>query len=351
MRILVTGGLGYIGSHTCVELIAAGHQPVIIDNQSVGTAAVADRISTITGVRPVVSIADIRDQRALSRMFAAHDIEAVIHFAAMKAVGESTEIPLAYFDNNVGGTATLLNTMYRFGVRDIVFSSSCSIYGDTDRARLDESAPSRPANPYAWTKWTCEQMLEQACRYHSDLRAISLRYFNPIGAHASGLLGEDPAGIPRNIMPYLARIAAGQLDKLHIFGGDYPTPDGTAIRDYVHVSDIATGHVDALRHLDDPGPRYRLFNLGTGTGTSVLELRAAFAEASGAEIPYQIDPRRDGDVPRLVADTAKVEHAWDWHATHSLDQMCVDAWRYQRLNGYRGRSGRLAADSLQPAYS
>lgn len=339
MNVLVTGGLGYIGSHTVVKLINAGHQVVIIDNQSVGNPEAAVRVQRITGRSAEVRTGDIRDDAALAKIFQDHHIDAVIHFAAMKAVGESTEIPLEYFDNNVGGTATLLKIMQRYAVNRLVFSSSCSIYGDTDRDFLDETAPPAPANPYAWTKLTCEQMIDQACRYLPGLRAVSLRYFNPIGAHPSGLLGEDPHGTPRNVMPYLTRVAAGQLEKLHVFGNDYPTPDGSAIRDYIHVMDVADGHLDALRHLDDPGPRHRIFNLGTGRGVSVLQLRRAVVEATGIEIPYVIEGRRPGDVPRLVADASAVQKAWGWRPRLGLDDMCADAWRFQQRNpdGLRAR--------------
>jgi len=336
LRVLVTGGAGFIGSHTCVELIEAGHEVVVVDDLSAGHELALDRVREISGTRPVLERVDITDGGAVDAVFARHSVGAVIHFAARKAVGESTEIPLDYFATNVGGTATLLAAARRAGVHRIVFSSSCSIYGSTGADDLDESAPASPANPYAWSKLACEQMIEQACRYHDDTRAVSLRYFNPIGAHPSGLLGEDPHGTPRNIVPYLAQVAVGRRERVQVFGGDYPTPDGSAIRDYVHVVDIARGHVAALDHVADR-PGMQLFNLGTGQGTSVLELREAFAAAADRDIPYVVADRRPGDVPRLVADTRAVRRAWGWMPEYDLATMCRDAWRFQRLNpdGYR----------------
>lgn len=337
--VLVTGGAGFIGSHTCVELLTAGHEVVVIDDFSNSRRGALDRVREITGTAPAVCEVDLRDRAGVSAVFEAHRIDAVIHFAAKKAVGESTLIPLEYFDINVGGTTNLMSTMHRYGVSRMVFSSSCSIYGDTDAVPLAESAPAAPANPYALSKWTCEQLLAEACRQLPDLSVIALRYFNPIGAHPSGLLGEDPLGVPHNVMPCLAQIAVGRLDELSVFGGDYPTPDGTAIRDYIHVVDIADAHRVALDHLDDrcgdqPGlrPGFRVFNLGTGTGVSVLELVAAFSAACGAEIPYRIVGRRAGDVPRLIADASRVERAWGWHTRRDLADMCADAWRFVRQN-------------------
>ena len=330
-QVLVTGGAGFIGSHTCVELIRAGYRVIVIDDLSAGHLDALDRVREITGVRPDFEEVDITDSGALDAVFERWDISAIIHFAARKAVGESTEIPLSYFHTNLGGTAALMAAARRAGVTRMVFSSSCSVYGDTAADMLDESSPVAPANPYAWTKLTCEQMIRQACELHEDMRVISLRYFNPIGAHPSGLLGEDPHGTPRNIVPYLAQVAAGKRERLTIFGGDYPTPDGTAVRDYVHVVDIARGHVDALEHLDD-ADGMQLFNLGTGRGTSVLELHASFAAAAGRPIPYEIAERRAGDVTRLVADTSAVREAWGWHAEYDLDDMCRDSWRFQQAN-------------------
>ena len=328
--ILVTGGAGFIGSHTCVQLLEAGNDVVVIDDFSNSHRGALDRVREITGKSPAVYDIDLRDRAALPEVFEAHPIDAVIHFAAKKAVGESTRIPLEYFDINVGGTTNLLLTMYRHQVRRLVFSSSCSIYGDSPAAPLGESAPANPTNPYALSKWTCEQLLTEACR-HLPLSVIALRYFNPIGAHPSGLLGEDPLGVPNNVMPYLSQIAVGRLDELSVFGGDYPTPDGTAVRDYIHVVDVADAHRVALDHLDDD-TGFRVFNLGTGSGVSVLELVAAFSAACGTQIPYRIVGRRSGDVARLIADPSHVDRAWGWRTRRDLADMCNDAWRFQKLN-------------------
>jgi UDP-glucose 4-epimerase len=328
--ILVTGGAGFIGSHTCVELLESGNDVVVIDDFSNSHRGALDRVREITGKSLAVHDVDLRDRAALSEVFEAHPIDAVIHFAAKKAVGESTQIPLEYFDINVGGTTNLLLTMHRHQVRRLVFSSSCSIYGDSPAAPLGESAPANPTNPYALSKWICEQLLTEACR-HLPLSVIALRYFNPIGAHPSGLLGEDPLGVPNNVMPYLSQIAVGRLAELSVFGDDYPTPDGTAVRDYIHVVDVADAHRVALDHLDDD-TGFRVFNLGTGSGVSVLELVAAFSAACGTKIPYRIVGRRSGDVARLIADPSHVERAWGWRTRGDLADMCSDAWRFQRLN-------------------
>ncbi len=337
--VLVTGGAGFIGSHTCVELLDAGNDVVVIDDYSNSHRSSLDRVREITGRSPAVYEVDLRDHAALSAVFDAHPIDAVIHFAAKKAVGESTQIPLEYFDINIGGTTNLVLTMHRHQVSRLVFSSSCSIYGDTDAVPLGESAPANPTNPYALSKWTCEQLLAEACRHLPELSVIALRYFNPIGAHPSGALGEDPLGVPNNVMPYLAQIAVGRLTELSVFGDDYPTPDGTAIRDYIHVVDVADAHRVALEHLgdrDDPSgddaTGFRVFNLGTGSGVSVLELVAAFSRACGQEIPYRIVGRRAGDVARLIADPALVEREWGWRTRRDLADMCADAWRFQQRN-------------------
>ena len=335
--ILVTGGAGFIGSHTCVELLDAGDEVVVIDDYSNSRPAALERVSGITGKSVTVHQADLRDRSALSRVFDEHPIGAVIHFAAKKAVGESTQIPLEYFDINIGGTTNLLRTMKDHKVSRLVFSSSCSIYGDAPAEPLAESAPAAPTNPYALSKWICEQLLAEACRRLPELSVIALRYFNPIGAHPSGLLGEDPLGVPYNVMPYLAQIAVGRLPELNVFGDDYDTPDGTAIRDYIHVVDVADAHRVALQHLDDC-TGFRVFNLGTGTGVSVLQLVAAFSAACGEEIPYRIVGRRAGDVPSLVADPSLVEREWGWRTTRELAEMCRDAWNFQQRNpnGYLG---------------
>ena len=329
--VLVTGGAGFIGSHTCVELLNAGDDVVAIDDYSNSHPAALDRVRQITGRAPAVYEADLRDHAALSGLFEAHPIGAVIHFAAKKAVGESTQIPLDYFDINIGGTTNLIRTMRQHQVSRLVFSSSCSIYGDSPATPLAESAPANPTNPYALSKWICEQVLSQACAYIPELSVIALRYFNPIGAHPSGLLGEDPLGVPNNVMPYLSQIAVGRLNELRVFGGDYRTPDGTAIRDYIHVVDVADAHRVALEHIDDRSG-FRVFNIGTGSGVSVLGLVAAYSDACGQKIPYRIVDRRLGDVASLIADAAHVEREWGWRTQRDLADMCRDAWTFQKQN-------------------
>lgn len=328
--VLVTGGAGFIGSHTCVELLDAGHDVVVVDDYSNSHPESLDRVREIAGRAVIVHAVDLRDRAGLSSVFDAHPIDAVIHFAAKKAVGESTQIPLEYFDINIGGTTNLVRTMNDHGVARLVFSSSCSIYGDAPAEPLAESAPAGPTNPYALSKWMCEQLLAEACR-HLPLSVIALRYFNPIGAHPSGRLGEDPLGVPYNVMPYLAQLAVGRLAELSVFGDDYDTPDGTCIRDYIHVVDVADAHRVALEHLDDRAG-FRVFNLGTGSGVSVLQLVAAFSAACGKDIPYRIVGRRPGDVPSLVADPGLVEREWGWRTRRDLAQMCRDAWNFQQRN-------------------
>lgn len=340
--ILVTGGTGYIGSHTVVELQNAGHSVVIVDNLSASDARVVDRIAAITGSRPALEVVDLREAHELAGVFDRHGIDVVIHFAAMKAVGESTEIPLHYLDNNVGGTTSLLRVMREAGVTRMVFSSSCSVYGETTGGLLDEQRPTAPTNPYAWSKWAGEQMLEQACRFDPEFRAIALRYFNPIGAHPSALIGEVPTARPRNIAPLLTAVAAGVRPDVEVFGTDYPTPDGTAVRDYVHVVDVARGHVDALDHLDD-SEELRILNLGTGRGTSVLDLIRAFEAASGREIPHRLGARRLGDVAELVAGTTLVSRLWGWQAELDLARMCADTWAFHQRNP-QGYAAAVAAE-------
>jgi UDP-glucose 4-epimerase len=329
--ILVTGGAGFIGSHTSLELLTHGHDVIIVDDFSNSSSAVLARVREIAGRSLTSYPVDIRDRVALSAIFAAHPIEAVIHFAAKKAVGESTQIPLDYFDVNIGGTTTLLSVMRQHDVCSLVFSSSCSIYGDNPDVPLSETAAVAPTNPYALSKWVCEQLLVEACKHHPQLSVTALRYFNPIGAHPSGLLGEDPRGLPNNIMPYLTQIAVGRLKELPVFGGNYPTPDGTAIRDYIHVIDVADAHRLALEHLDAQ-TGLRVFNLGTGSGVSVLELIAAFAVACAKDIPYRIVDRRPGDVACLIADARHIEREWGWQTTRGLADMCRDAWEFQKKN-------------------
>ncbi|EKX66015.1 UDP-glucose 4-epimerase [Streptomyces ipomoeae 91-03] len=336
--VLVTGGAGFIGSHACVDLLDHGYEVIVVDDHSHSTPQALARVERITG-RPLSAAyeLDIRDRNALSAVFDRHVVDAVVHFAAYKAVGESTRMPIQYYDINVGGTTALLSQMRKHHVHRLVFSSSCSLYGDADGGLLDESAPARPANPYANSKWLCEQILADVCRHWPELSVSCLRYFNPAGAHPSGLLGENPLGTPDNLMPYVAQVAVGRRERLRVFGGDYPTPDGTAIRDYLHVMDTAEAHRMALDRLaGEPG--MRLFNLGTGTGSSVLDVVAAFRAASGRAIPYEIVGRRPGDVPELVADAGAVARAWGWRPARDLAAMCRDAWRFQQLNpnGYPG---------------
>lgn len=333
-RILVTGGAGFIGSHTCVELLEHGFEVVVVDDFSNSSPRALDRVERIAGRRPVLVTGDIRDGELLEKTLTEHRIEAVIHFAAKKAVGESTEIPLDYYDINVNGTLQLLKAMRRAGVGSLVFSSSCSLYGAGYRGRsLSEDDPCAPTNPYARTKLTCEHLLAAACAADPGLRVIALRYFNPVGAHPSSLLGEDPRGVPNNVMPYLAQVAVGRLPALTIFGDDYDTVDGTGVRDYIHVVDVADGHRVALAHLGDEAGM-SLFNLGTGMGTSVLELAAAFGEAAQRPIPIVKAPRRPGDVATLQADARRVDAAWGWRTRRDLAAMCRDAWAFQEANPY-----------------
>lgn len=336
-NVLVTGGAGFIGSHTCVELLDDANQVVVIDDYSNSHPAALDRVGEITGKTVAAYDVDLRDRSGLSKVFEKHPIDAVIHFAAKKAVGESTQMPLKYFDINVGGTTNLIRTMSDYEVNRLVFSSSCSIYGDSPAAPLEESDPANPTNPYAFSKWMCERLLSEACRFLPQLSVIALRYFNPVGAHPSGLLGEDPLGVPNNVMPYLSQIAVGRLTELSVFGGDYPTPDGTAVRDYIHVVDVADAHRVALEHLDDQ-TGFRVFNLGTGSGVSVLQLVTAFSGACGQDIPYRIVERRLGDVASLIANAGQVEREWGWRTKRDLADMCRDAWRFQQKNpnGYAG---------------
>lgn len=335
--VLVTGGAGFIGSHTCVELLDSGNDVVVIDDYSNSYPSALARVREVAGKSFAAYEVDLRDRAALSAVFEEHPIDAVIHFAAKKAVGESTQIPLDYFDINIGGTTNLIRTMHQHQVSRLVFSSSCSIYGDSPAAPLSESDPANPTNPYALSKWICEQLLAEACRHVPELSVIALRYFNPIGAHPGGWLGEDPLGVPNNVMPYLSQIAVGRLTELSVFGGDYPTPDGTAVRDYIHVVDVADAHRVALEHLGDRSG-FRVFNLGTGSGVSVLELVAAFSGACGQNIPYRIVDRRSGDVASLIADAANIEREWGWRTKRDLADMCRDAWTFQKQNpaGYAG---------------
>ncbi|HKX95342.1 MAG TPA: UDP-glucose 4-epimerase GalE [Methylibium sp.] len=326
--ILVTGGTGFIGSHTCVALAQAGHDFLILDNLSNSRADVLDRLAPLCGRRPAFVHGDVRDAALLERVFAEHQISAVIHFAALKAVGESVAMPLAYYDNNVGGTLKLLDAMRHAGVRTMVFSSSATVYGDPASVPIREDFPLTATNPYGWTKLMMERMLADLASAEPDWRIARLRYFNPVGAHESGRIGEDPSGTPNNLMPYVAQVATGQRAELQVFGGDWPTHDGTGVRDYIHVMDLAEGHVAALGHLERQ-PGLLTVNLGTGCGVSVLDLVRAFEQASGRAVPYRIVGRRAGDVAACWADPALAERALGWRTKRDLAQMCADAWRWQ----------------------
>lgn len=331
MPVLVTGGAGFIGSHACADLLEHGHEVVVLDDFSNSYPAAIAAIERLADAKLPVHVVDMRDRAALDGVFASHEISAVIHFAARKAVGESTVKPLEYFDVNVAGTISLLRAMRRHGVRKLVFSSSCSIYGDGYRRPITEDDPPAPVNPYARSKLMCEQILQSACATYPDLRVLSLRYFNPAGAHPSGLIGESPRGVPGNVVPYMVGVAAGVLEKLQVFGGDYETPDGTAIRDYIHVADLAQAHRLAVDHLDDE-PGMRTLNLGTGAGASVLELISTFERACGVRVPHVITGRRPGDVASLVADASRVAKAWGWRPSRDLAAIFADSWRFQQLN-------------------
>jgi UDP-glucose 4-epimerase len=338
--VLITGGAGFIGSHTCLELLADDYDVVVVDDYSNSSTRALDEVQKLAGRSLTAYRADVRDRPALDAVFAAHPIDAVIHFAGKKAVGESMRIPLDYFDINVGGTTSLLRAMHAHGVYQLVFSSSCTIYGSSAKELIGENEPAGPTSPYARSKWICEQILADACDRYPELSVIALRYFNPIGAHPSGRIGEDPHGLPNNIMPYMTQVAVGRLPCLRVFGSDYPTPDGTAIRDYIHVMDVADGHRLAVERLGG-APGMRRFNLGTGIGASVFELVAAFSEACGRQLPYQVADRRPGDAVRAVADASRIEREWGWRAKHDLATMCRDAWRFQQSNpaGYDGPDG------------
>jgi UDP-glucose 4-epimerase len=329
MRVLVTGGAGFIGSHTVVSLIEAGHEAVVLDNLSNARRSVMRRIGQIAGSEPEFVEADVRDVDAVAKVLQ-QGFDACIHFAALKAVGESVEKPLLYYDNNVGGTFSLLEALIDAGLKNFVFSSSATVYGEPTTLPLVETMPIGEAtNPYGWTKIMMEQILRDVHRSDADWSISLLRYFNPVGAHPSGLIGEDPSGIPNNLMPYVAKVAAGELARLQIFGGDYPTPDGSGVRDFVHVVDVAEGHVRALeRHAGEPG--VFTYNLGTGRGHSVLEVVSEYEQQSGKPVPYEIVARRAGDVAANWADVEKARIEMGWSATRDLAQMCADSWRWQQ---------------------
>ena len=333
MSILVTGGTGYIGSHTVVELQNAGFEAVIVDNLSNSKALVLDRIEAITGKRPKFYNADLRDKEALAKIFKENpDIEAVIHFAGLKAVGESVAKPLEYYDNNIHGTLSLLEAMRDAGVKNIVFSSSATVYGDPAFVPITEECPKGTCtNPYGWTKSMLEQILSDLTVPDKEWNVILLRYFNPIGAHKSGTMGEDPSGIPNNLMPYITQVAVGKRDHLNVFGNDYDTHDGTGVRDYIHVVDLAIGHVKALNKIREKCG-LKIYNLGTGHGYSVLDIVKAFEKASGVKIPYEITARRPGDIATCYADASKAKAELGWEAQYGIEEMCEDSWRWQKNN-------------------
>ena len=340
-NVLVTGGAGFIGSHTVVDLLEHGYKVTVVDDLSNSSERALERVAQIVGEDAAANLSfvrlDVCDEAALTAVFDAAPYDAVIHFAGLKAVGESVEKPLEYYSNNLGSTLNLLNVMRAHGCKRIIFSSSATVYGDPDALPLTEASPKKPAtNPYGWTKWMIEQILADVAAADPEWSVVLLRYFNPIGAHASGLIGEDPKGIPNNLLPYVAQVAVGKRECVHVFGDDYPTEDGTGVRDYIHVVDLAAGHVAALQWMD--GKRgCEIFNLGTGTGTSVLEIIHAFSEACGHEVPYVIDPRRPGDVTANYADCSKAESQMGWKAKYDIADMCRDSWCWQSRNpnGYK----------------
>ena len=337
MNILLAGGAGYIGSHTAVELLNAGHDVIIVDDYSNSCPEAVNRIKQITGKNVSAYKIDVKDKTAMSQVFVKHKIDCVIHFAGLKAVGESVQQPIRYYRNNIDTTLTLLECMAEYGVNQIVFSSSATVYGEENKIPYVETMKRGScSNPYGWTKVMMEEILEDAAVANPKLSVVLLRYFNPIGAHESGLIGEDPQGIPNNLMPYIAQVAVGRRDHLTVFGGDYLTPDGTCRRDYIHVMDLANGHLKAVEYAAEH-QGVEIFNLGTGTPYSVLEIIHAFEVASGVKIKYEIGPRRAGDLPEFWANADKAANELDWHTTRSLQDMCKDTWNWQSKNpkGYK----------------
>ncbi|MCE0558306.1 UDP-glucose 4-epimerase GalE [Motilimonas sp. 1_MG-2023] len=336
MSILITGGAGYIGSHTLVELLAADYDVVVIDNLCNSNVESLARVETITGKKIPFFEMDIRDKGALDRLFSQHDFDSVIHFAGLKAVGESTQIPLTYYDNNISGTVTLCEVMAKHNVKNIVFSSSATVYGDPATVPITEDFPTSATNAYGRSKLFIEEILADLYRSDNSWNVINLRYFNPVGAHVSGTIGEDPNGIPNNLTPYISQVAVGKLKQVNVFGDDYDTPDGTGVRDYIHVVDLAKGHVKAVEKLAQ-NPGLATYNLGTGRGYSVLEMIEAFAAASDRTIPYQIAPRRPGDIAQCYADPAFAKQELNWQAEKTIEDMTADGWRWQSNNpqGYK----------------
>ena len=338
MRILVTGGAGYIGSHTCLELLNQGHEVVVFDNLSNSSEVALERVQKLAGKPLTFYKADMLDREAMEEIFSKEKIDAVIHFAGLKAVGESVVKPLEYYYNNITGTLILCDVMRKHGVKNIIFSSSATVYGDPAFVPITEDCPKgKITNPYGQTKGMLEQILTDFHVADPQWNVILLRYFNPVGAHESGMIGEDPKGIPNNLTPYITQVAVGKLKEVGVFGNDYDTPDGTGVRDYIHVVDLAVGHVKALKKFDDQ-PDVYIYNLGTGCGYSVLDMIHAFSKAVGKEIPYVIKPRRLGDIATCYADATKAKNELGWVAERGIDQMCADGWRWQSQNpdGYRG---------------
>ncbi|MEH2960203.1 UDP-glucose 4-epimerase GalE [Candidatus Merdisoma sp. JLR.KK006] len=332
MAILVTGGAGFIGSHTCVELLEAGYEVVVVDNLYNASRKSMDRIEQITGKKPVFYEADILDREALNKIFEKEQIDSVIHFAGLKAVGESVAKPIEYYYNNIAGTLVLCDVMRNHNVKNIVFSSSATVYGDPAFIPITEECPKgKITNPYGQTKGMLEQVLEDIHVSDPEWNVILLRYFNPIGAHKSGLIGEDPKGIPNNLVPYVAQVAIGKLECLGVFGDDYDTPDGTGVRDYIHVVDLAKGHVAAIKKLEEK-QGVLIYNLGTGKGYSVLDVVHAFEKACGKKIPYAVKPRRPGDIAACYADPAKAKAELGWEAENGIEEMCADSWKWQSMN-------------------
>ena len=338
MNILVTGGAGFIGSHTLIELIAAGHNPVVVDNLSNASPEAIHRVEKIVGQPIPFYEVDIRDREGLEKVFSQHTFDCCIHFAGLKAVGESVQKPWEYYENNIGGTLVLVDVMRKHGLKNIIFSSSATVYGAPDTMPITEDCPKGTVtNPYGQTKSMLEQVLTDIQKADPQWNVVLLRYFNPIGAHKSGTIGEDPNGIPNNLMPYITQVAVGKLQQLGVFGNDYPTHDGTGVRDYIHVVDLAKGHVCALSAIEKKCG-LAVYNLGTGQGYSVLDLVHAFEKATGVKVPYVIKPRRSGDVAECWSDPSKAARELGWKAQYGIEDMCEDAWRWQKNNpnGYRG---------------
>lgn len=329
MKILLTGGAGYIASHTCIELVKANHEPVIVDNFYNSQREAIKRVEAIVGKSIAYYEADVCDKEAMRSIFEENKFDAIIHFAGYKAVGESVSKPIAYYRNNIDSTLTICELMKEYNVNKIVFSSSATVYGLAEVVPLKEGMTTGCTNPYGWTKYMIEQILSDFAAANKDISVVLLRYFNPIGAHESGMIGEDPVGIPNNLMPYICQVAVGKLQKLSIFGDDYPTPDGTGVRDYIHVVDLARGHVAACEY-DHNGTE--IINLGTGIGYSVLDMVKAFEKANNIKIPYQIAPRRSGDIATCYADASKAKELLNWEAKYDLTTMCRDAWNWQSKN-------------------